>query len=65
LQLKNNCDQLSARSQKHHVAILCIGHVDEFYEKPMLEIERWTKATPLDEGVFDDYKEEQRRRIPA
>jgi len=37
------------------VAILCIGHVDKFYEKPMLEIEKWAEATPLDEKVFDDY----------
>jgi len=42
----------------HPVAILCIGHVDEFYEKPMLEIEEWAKATPLDEKVFEDYWEE-------
>jgi len=37
------------------VAILCIGHVDKFYEKPMLEIEKWAEATPLDQKVFDDY----------
>jgi 5,6-dimethylbenzimidazole synthase len=37
------------------VAILCIGHVDEFYEKPMLEIEEWTKATPIDERIFENY----------
>lgn len=40
------------------VAILCLGHVDEFYQKPMLEIEEWAQATPLDEKVFDDYWQE-------
>lgn len=29
------------------IAILCLGHVAEFYPKPMLEIENWTKAQPL------------------
>lgn len=37
------------------VAILCIGHVDEFYEKPMLIMENWTESTPIEEKVFDDY----------
>ena len=29
------------------VAILCIGHVDAFYEKPMLEQENWAQRQPL------------------
>ena len=29
------------------VAILCIGHVDAFYDKPMLEIEQWAERMPL------------------
>ncbi|KAF3977748.1 MAG: 5,6-dimethylbenzimidazole synthase [Methylococcales symbiont of Iophon sp. n. MRB-2018] len=33
------------------IAILCLGHVDEFYPKPMLEIENWAKAKPLDKFV--------------
>lgn len=37
------------------VAILCIGHVDEFYEKPMLVMEQWAESTPIEEKVFDDY----------
>lgn len=37
------------------VAILCIGHVDEFYTAPMLELEGWTKGRPLDELVFNDH----------
>jgi len=37
------------------VAILCIGHVDEFYEKPMLIMEKWTESTPIEEKIFDNY----------
>ena len=31
------------------VAILCIGRVEEFYPKPMLELEGWDTRRPLDE----------------
>lgn len=37
------------------VAILCIGHVDKFYEQPMLVEERWTEAASLDEFIFENY----------
>ena len=37
------------------IAILCIGHVEEFYEKPMLEQEQWTAAKPLEEFVLENY----------
>jgi len=36
------------------VAILCIGHVDAFYEQPMLEQERWAKRADLAALVFAD-----------
>jgi 5,6-dimethylbenzimidazole synthase len=36
------------------VAILCIGHVDEFYPEPMLETERWASRRPLAECVFEN-----------
>ncbi|WP_346926451.1 5,6-dimethylbenzimidazole synthase [uncultured Arthrobacter sp.] len=36
------------------VAILCLGHVDAFYPAPMLELEGWTRARPLQEMVFDN-----------
>ena len=36
------------------VAILCLGHVDAFYPAPMLELEGWTHARPLQEMVFDN-----------
>jgi len=34
------------------VAILCIGHVDAFYPKPMLEMESWAARKPLETVVF-------------
>lgn len=37
------------------VAILCLGHVDQFYEAPMLEIEGWASRRPLAECVFENY----------
>jgi 5,6-dimethylbenzimidazole synthase len=36
------------------VAILCIGHVDAFYEKPMLVLENWAEEKPLSEMVFEN-----------
>lgn len=34
------------------VAILCLGHVEAFYDKPMLEQECWAKRQDLDALVF-------------
>jgi 5,6-dimethylbenzimidazole synthase len=34
------------------VAVLCLGHVEAFYPRPMLELEGWTARRPLDELVF-------------
>ena len=36
------------------IAILCLGHVDEFYPAPMLELEDWRKATDINEVIFTD-----------
>ncbi len=36
------------------IAILCLGHVDEFYPKPMLEMESWKQAKPLSEFVSEN-----------
>ncbi len=36
------------------VAILCLGHVKEFYPAPMLEIEAWDKRKALDEIVYEN-----------
>ena len=34
------------------VAILCLGHVPEFYPSPMLEIAGWTQGRPLEELLY-------------
>ena len=36
------------------IAILCLGHVAEFYPKPMLEMENWATSRPLSEMVFEN-----------
>jgi 5,6-dimethylbenzimidazole synthase len=36
------------------VAILCLGHVKEFYPAPMLETEGWRQATDINDVVFED-----------
>jgi len=36
------------------IAILCLGHVAEFYPKPMLEMENWAQAKPLAEFVSEN-----------
>lgn len=37
------------------VAILCLGHVDEFYPAPMLQLEGWRQPQSLDELVMENY----------
>jgi len=36
------------------VAIICLGHVEKFYPKPMLEMEGWDQRRSLDDLVFVD-----------
>ncbi|MEW9572318.1 5,6-dimethylbenzimidazole synthase [Rhodanobacter sp. Si-c] len=36
------------------VAVLCVGHVREFYDEPMLQKERWAERQPLDALVFEN-----------
>lgn len=36
------------------MAILCVGPVDSFYSRPMLELERWREAKPLAEMFYID-----------
>ncbi|MFJ2992495.1 5,6-dimethylbenzimidazole synthase [Pandoraea sp. NPDC087047] len=36
------------------VAILCLGHVEQFYEAPMLALEGWASRKPLSECVFEN-----------
>lgn len=36
------------------VAILCLGHVEAFYDKPMLEQHKWAKRRPLSSLVYEN-----------
>ncbi len=36
------------------VAILCLGHVHEFYAAPMLQLEGWRTPQPLHEMLFEN-----------
>lgn len=36
------------------IAILCIGHVDKFYDEPMLISEKWTSKTDIENLVFEN-----------
>ncbi|HSI22268.1 MAG TPA: 5,6-dimethylbenzimidazole synthase [Methylophilaceae bacterium] len=36
------------------VAVLCLGYVEAFYPRPMLEMERWADRIPLETLVFED-----------
>ncbi|GAA3919257.1 5,6-dimethylbenzimidazole synthase [Litoribacillus peritrichatus] len=47
-------DLLNMPTGSKPVAVLCIGHVDEFYSKPMLELEGWTQAKPLDDFLWEN-----------
>lgn len=37
------------------VAILCLGRVDEFYPRPMLETQQWRARADLSSLVFEDH----------
>jgi 5,6-dimethylbenzimidazole synthase len=36
------------------IAILCIGYVDEFYPRPMLETEGWASRENIEDLVFEN-----------
>ncbi|KMY86023.1 Cobalamin biosynthesis protein BluB 5,6-dimethylbenzimidazole synthase, flavin destructase family [Candidatus Paraburkholderia calva] len=36
------------------IAILCVGHVERFYDAPMLETQQWAKRRVIDECVFEN-----------
>lgn len=36
------------------IAVLCVGHVDEFYAAPMLELEKWDQRRPLSDILFEN-----------
>lgn len=41
-------------ADSHPVAILCIGHVEKFYDKPMLEQEKWADRADLNTLVAEN-----------
>jgi len=45
---------LSMPTQARPIAVLCLGHVDAFYDRPMLEQEHWAERLPLDALVGTD-----------
>ena len=36
------------------VAIICLGHVEEFYPAPMLQLEGWREPAPIDSYVMNN-----------
>ncbi|MGM0433679.1 MAG: 5,6-dimethylbenzimidazole synthase [Pseudomonadota bacterium] len=46
---------LSIPEEGHPMAILCLGHVEAFYERPMLEIEGWTEGLSLDHFLSENH----------
>ena len=36
------------------IAVLCLGHVDRFYDKPMLEEQGWSERRPLEELLSEN-----------
>jgi 5,6-dimethylbenzimidazole synthase len=45
---------LAMPADSQPVAILCLGHVEHFYEKPMLEQENWAARFSLDDLLFEN-----------
>lgn len=45
-------DLLHMPADSHPVAVLCIGHVDKFYEKPMLVEEKWAEERPIETLIY-------------
>ena len=47
-------DLLNIPDRIEIVGYLCLGHVDELYQTPELEVKGWSKRLPVDEMIFDD-----------
>ncbi len=60
---KKLADLLNIPATGKPVAILCIGHVEEFYDKPMLEKEDWAKRKQLDTVVFDNQWDNKKSKV--
>jgi len=47
-------DLLNMPKDSRPIAILCIGHVENFYEKPMLIEEKWSEATSIESFIYEN-----------
>jgi len=47
-------NKLNMPQDSHPVAILCLGHVEEFYARPMLEEENWAERQDLGDLLFEN-----------
>jgi 5,6-dimethylbenzimidazole synthase len=45
---------LAMPKDSYTAAVLCIGHVDEFYPKPLLEEAGWDSRRGLDEILYEN-----------
>ncbi|MEE9355880.1 MAG: 5,6-dimethylbenzimidazole synthase [Methylococcaceae bacterium] len=45
---------LKMPSDSHPMAILCLGHVEQFYDKPMLEQTHWEHRKQLQDLLFEN-----------
>lgn len=45
---------LNMTADSYPVAVLCIGHVDKFYDEPMLKTKGWDKERSLDEILYEN-----------
>ncbi|WP_341706181.1 5,6-dimethylbenzimidazole synthase [Halopseudomonas sp.] len=52
-------DLLALPAGARPVAVLCLGPVDAFYSRPMLEQEDWATPRPLQDMLFTDQWEER------
>ncbi|NOT12759.1 MAG: 5,6-dimethylbenzimidazole synthase [Methylococcaceae bacterium] len=46
--------RLSMPEGSQPIAILCLGHVEQFYDKPMLEQEHWADRKDLNHFLYDN-----------
>jgi len=47
-------DLLKMPSDSRPIAILCIGHVEKFYDKPMLIEQNWAQAADVESFLFEN-----------
>lgn len=45
---------LNMPSGSRPIAIICLGHVEKFYEQPLLELEQWAHRFPTNEMIFEN-----------